>query len=72
MMSFQTEELSKNEKKIFPDLIKKELHYSHQIEEMLFNSRSTNRKHYFVMQKELCLIEMNQNEGTRSHEPTNH
>jgi hypothetical protein len=65
MMSFQKEELDKIEKRVFIDLIEKELCYSQQIEEMLYNSRSSNRKHYFVMQKELHLLEMKQNEDTR-------
>ena len=63
MMSFKKEELDKDEKKVFKELIEKELHYSKQIEEMFLNNRRKNRKHYFVLQKELHLIEMNKNEG---------
>jgi hypothetical protein len=62
MMSFKKNELDKTEKEVFTYLIEKELRYSQQIEEMFFNSRSINRKHYFVMQKELHLVEMNHNE----------
>jgi len=40
MMSFKKEELGKDEKKVFMDLIEKELYYSKQIEEMIYNSRS--------------------------------
>jgi hypothetical protein len=62
MKKKKKKELDKPEKKVFANLIEKELCYSQQIEEMLFNSRSINRKHYFVMQKELHLVEMKQNE----------
>jgi len=61
MISFQKEELDTIEKMAFVDLIKKELSYSRQLEEMLLNSRSSNRRRYFVMQKALRLIEA---EGT--------
>ncbi|MDR0477904.1 MAG: hypothetical protein LBH14_08235 [Desulfobulbaceae bacterium] len=61
MISFQKEELDTNEKTAFVDLLKKELGYSCQLEEMLLNSRSSNRRRYFVMQKALSLIEL---EGT--------
>ena len=57
MISFQKEELSSREESAFIVLLKKELRYSHQIEEMLLNSRSNNRHRYFVMQKELRLVE---------------
>jgi len=58
MISFQKEELSNTEKTAFVDIIKKELAYSRQLEEMLLNSRNKNRKRYYVMQKELRLLEM--------------
>jgi len=70
MMSFKKEEIDKDEKMVLKELIEKELYYSNQIEEMIYNSRSKNRKHYFVLQKELNLIEMNNNEGKSKHEPT--
>jgi len=70
MMSFKKEELDKDEKIVLKQLIEKELHYSNQIEEMFINSRSKNRKHYFVLQKELHLIEMSLNEGISKHVPT--
>jgi len=63
MMSFKKEEIDKDEKKVLKELIEKELRYSNQIEEMIYNSRSKSRKHYFVLQKELNLMEMNNNEG---------
>jgi len=56
MMSFQKEELNQTEKTTFQDLLKKELLYSKQLEEIFLNSRSSNREHYFVLQKELKLI----------------
>jgi len=68
MMSFKKEEIDKDEKRVLKGLIEKELHYSKQIEEMIYNSRSKSRKHYFVLQKELHLLEMNKNEGISSYE----
>lgn len=56
MVSFQKYKLSTTEQTAFLKLLKKELHYSKQIEEIFINSRSSNREHYFVMQKELTLI----------------
>ena len=58
MMSFQKEELSPIEKTTFDKLLRKELQYSHQLEEIFLNNRSIDRNHYFVMQKELKLIIM--------------
>ena len=58
MMSFQKEKLNSTEKTTFHNLLKKELLYSRQLEEIFLNSRSSNREHYFVMQKELKLIKM--------------
>ena len=58
MISFQKEKLSPTEKNAFEDIIKKELNYSRQLEEMFFNSRSKSRKHYFVLHKELSLKEI--------------
>ena len=55
MISFKNSELTEEEKKSFVKLIKKEIEYSQQMEEMLFNTRSKNRKHYFLLQKELRL-----------------
>jgi len=56
MISFQKEELNAIEKTTFRGLLKKELLYSQQLEEIFLNTRSVNREHYFVMQKELKLI----------------
>ena len=56
MISFQEEELNPIEKSTFQDLLKKELLYSKQLEEIFLNSRNSNREHYFVLQKELKLI----------------
>ncbi len=58
MISFRDFELSTVEKEAFVALIKKELVYSRQFEEMLQNSRSSRRKRYFLMQKEMYLVEM--------------
>ncbi|GBU28147.1 hypothetical protein R84B8_01705 [Treponema sp. R8-4-B8] len=67
MMSFKKEEIDKDEKRVLKELIEKELRYSNQIEEMIYNSRSKNRKHYFVLQKELHLVEMDKNEDINDH-----
>jgi len=58
MISFQKEELNATEKKTFVDILRKELNYSQQLEEMFFNNRSKSRKHYFVLHKELSLKEI--------------
>jgi len=58
MISFQKLSLSETEKTSFQTLLKKELQYSKQIEEMLLNSRSSTRNRYFIMQKELKLTEI--------------
>jgi hypothetical protein len=55
MISFQKVELTEKEKESFVNLIKKEIEYSQQFEEMLLNSRSKNREHYFLLQKKLYL-----------------
>jgi hypothetical protein len=60
MISFQKEKLNLTEKSTFQNLLKKELQYSRQLEEIFLNSRSSNREHYFVMQKELKLIKVKQ------------
>lgn len=42
----------------FVEMVKKEITYSRQIEEILSNSRSPNRKRYYMLQKEFHLEEM--------------
>lgn len=46
------------EQNAFVDMIKKEIEYSRKIEEILTNSRSRNRKRYYMLQKEFHLEEM--------------
>lgn len=58
MISFKDFILSDCEKLAFIELIKKEISYSQKIEEMIYDSRNKNRKHYFILQKELRLEEM--------------
>ncbi len=58
MISFRDFVLSENEKLAFIDLVKKEISYSQKIEEMIYESRSKNRKQYFLLQKALRLEEM--------------
>lgn len=58
MISFKKEELSEKEKSSFIELLKKEITYSQNIQEMLLNSRSKDRKRYFLMQKKMFLKEI--------------
>lgn len=58
MISFKDYELSEYEKLAFVELIKKEISYSKSIEEMIYESRSKDRKKYFILQKELRLEEL--------------
>lgn len=58
MISFRDYILSEDEKLAFIDLVKKEISYSEKIEEMIYASRTKNRKHYFLFQKELKFEEM--------------
>ncbi|TQE88296.1 hypothetical protein [Ureibacillus terrenus] len=58
MISFKGFVLSEYEKSILIELVKKEISYSRKIEEMIYESRTKNRKHYFLLQKELRLEEM--------------
>ena len=46
------------EKDAFVGMIKNEIEYSRKIEEILTNSRSRNRKRYYMLQKEFHLEEM--------------
>lgn len=58
MISFKDYELSEYEKSAFVKLIKKEISYSKSIEEMIYESRSKDRRKYFILQKELKLGEI--------------
>lgn len=58
MISFRDFVLSDNERLAFIELIKKEISYSQKIEEMIYESRNKDRKHYYILQKELRLEEM--------------
>ena len=49
---------SEKETLSFVDMIKREITYSRQFEEILSNSRSRSRKRYFMLQKEFHLEEM--------------
>ena len=58
LFSFVDYEPSEKEIATFIDMLKREITYSRQIEEILSNSRSRGRKHYFMLQKEFHLEEM--------------
>ena len=51
MISFRDFILSNEEKLVFVDLIKEEISYSKDIEEMIYESLSKHRKHYYILQK---------------------
>lgn len=59
LFSFVGLEATEKEKRYFLKMIEKEINYSRQLEEILLNSRSKNRKRYFMLQKEFYLVEMN-------------
>ena len=58
LFSFADYKPTSKEKDAFVNMIKKEIAYSRQIEEILTNSRSRNRKRYYMLQKEFHLEEM--------------
>ena len=58
LFSFVGYEPSEKEITAFVDMLKREIIYSRQIEEILSNSRSRGRKRYFMLQKEFHLEEM--------------
>ena len=55
MLSWEGFKPSENEWKNFLDIINSEIEYSKKIEEMLFDSRLKNRKHYTILQRHLYL-----------------
>jgi len=57
LFSFSQSEPSDKEIQAFIEMIRKEIHYSQQLEEILTNNRRKNRKHYYLLQKELHLDE---------------
>jgi len=57
LFSFVDYKPTDKELDIFIEMIKKEILYSYKIEEILFNSRSRNRKCYYMLQKEFHLEE---------------
>jgi len=57
LFSFSQSEPSDKEIQAFIEMIRKEIHYSQQWEEILTNNRRKNRKHYYLLQKELHLDE---------------
>lgn len=57
LFSFVGYEPTEVEKNQFVAMLKREIEYSRQIEEILSNSRSRNRKRYYMLQKEFHLEE---------------
>lgn len=58
LFSFVGYEPTEVEKKQFVAMLKREIEYSRKIEEILSNSRSKNRKRYYMLQKEFHLEEL--------------
>ena len=58
LFSFIGYEPSKQEKEVFVEMLRKEVQYSRQFEEILSSSRNRDRKKYFMLQKEFHLMEM--------------
>lgn len=58
MFSFVGTRPTEIEWKSFTDMILKEVEYSRTMEEMLHDSRSKERKHYYMLQKQLVLKEL--------------
>jgi len=57
LFSFVDYQPTDKELDAFIEMLKKEILYSHKIEEILFNSRSRSRKRYYMLQKEFHLEE---------------
>lgn len=57
LFSFVDYQPTDKELDTFIEMLKKEILYSHKIEEILFNSRSRSRKRYYMLQKEFHLEE---------------
>ena len=58
LFSFVGYEPTSHEKEVFIEMLKKEILYSQQFEEILSTNRNRNRKRYFMLQKEFHLEEM--------------
>ena len=63
LFSFVGYEPTAKEKAVFVEMIKKEIKYSQEFEEILSNSRSKGRKRYFMLQKEFNLMEMGEEDA---------
>ena len=64
MFAFSGTRLKEDEWKTFTDMLLREIDYSRNIEEMLHDSRKNDRKHYFMLQKQLVLKELNLGSGS--------
>lgn len=58
LFSFVGYEPTAREKEVFIEMLKKEILYSQQFEEILNTNRNRNRKRYFMLQKDFHLEEM--------------
>ena len=59
MFSFSGLKPTEEEWKTFVEMINREVEYSRLFEEMLHESRNPNRKHYYMLEKQLVLKEFN-------------
>lgn len=60
MFSFVGTKPTATEWESFTEMLLKEVEYSRTMEEMLHDSRSKDRKHYYMLQKQLILKEINE------------
>ena len=58
LFSFVGKSPTEREQLYFIEMLRKEIEYSRKLEEIITNSRSKNRKHYFMLQKDFHLEEM--------------
>lgn len=58
MFAFTSTRPTEDEWIVFTDMLLREIDYSRNIEEMLHDSRKNDRKHYFMLQKQLVLKEI--------------
>ena len=61
LFSFADHIPSEKEMSAFVNMLKREIAYFHQFEEILSNSRSRNRKRYFMLEKNFILKKWNDN-----------
>ena len=59
MFAFFSTKITEDEWNTFTDMLLREINYSRNIEDMLHDSRKNDRNHYFMLEKQLVLKEIN-------------